>query len=189
MIIFRIHRTGHPCYPAETWLAAAGFSLAIPSRICAIDSQVKFKARSLDGQEFSTESVQGKVVLVQFWATWCPYCKRDSPALDAIQEEFQDQGLLLLAVDVAESKKTVTKYLSESPRNCKIVLMTDTNLAAWYAPKTFPYYAAIDRTGHEAGEQKGAGGERSLRHLLRKAGLGAQDSDDPGELQYSPRRA
>ncbi len=67
--------------------------------------------------------------------------------------------------------------------------MTDTNLAAWYAPKTFPYYAAIDRTGHEAGEQKGAGGERSLRHLLRKAGLRAEDSGDPGELQASPRRA
>jgi thiol-disulfide isomerase/thioredoxin len=170
-------------------LAAAGFSLVIPSSIRAIDSQVKFKARTMDGQDFSTESVQGKVVLVEFWATWCPYCKRDAPALDAIQEEFQDQGLLVLAVDIAESKKTVTKYLSESPRNCKIVLMNDTNLAAWYAPKTFPHYALIDRTGHEAGEQKGAGGERSLRHLLRKAGLRAEDSGDPGELPSSPRHA
>ena len=78
---------------------------------------------------------------MEFWATWCPYCKRDAPALDAIQEEFLDQGLLVLAVDIAESKKTVTKYLSESPRNCKIVLMSDTNLAAWSAPKTFPHYA------------------------------------------------
>ena len=170
-------------------LAAAGFSVAIPSSIRAIDSQVKFKARTMDGQDFSTESVQGEVVLVEFWATWCRYCKRDAPALDAIQEEFMDQGLLVLAVDIAESKKTVTKYLSEAPRNCKIVLMSDTNLAAWYAPKTFPHYAVIDRTGHEAGEQKGAGGERSLRHLLRKAGLRAEDSGDPGELPSSPRPA
>ena len=139
-------------------LASAGLCLAIPSNICAIDSQVKFKARTLDGVDFSTESVQGKVVLVQFWTTWCPYCKSDAPVVDAILQEFQDQGLVVLAVDVAESKKTVTKFLAESPRNCKIVLMTDTNLAAWFAPKTFPHYAAIDRYGREAGEQKGRRG-------------------------------
>ena len=53
-----------PLLSRRNLLAAAGFSLAIPSRICALDSQVKFKARTLDGQDFTTESVQGKVVLV-----------------------------------------------------------------------------------------------------------------------------
>jgi len=188
VIIFRIMQSWR-LISRRNLLAAAGFSLTLTSRICAIDSQVKFKARTIDGQDFSTESVQGKVVLVEFWATWCPYCKRDAPAVDAIQEEFRDQRLVVLAVDIAESKKTVAKYLAESPRNCKVVLMTDTNLAALYSPKTFPHYALIDPTGHEVGEQKGAGGERSLRHLLRKAGLGADDSGDPRELQSSPRRA
>jgi len=169
--------------------ASAGLCLAIPSNIYAIDSQVKFKARTLDGENFSTESVQGKVVLVEFWATWCPYCRNDAPAVDAILHEFRDQGLVVLAVDIAESKKTVTKFLAESPRDCKIVLMADTNLAAWFAPKTFPHYALIDRNGHEAGEQEGAGGERSLRHLLRQAGLRSDDSGDPGELRSSPRRS
>lgn len=170
-------------------LAAASMCLAIPSGMRALDTQVKFKARTLDGEEFSTASVQGKVVLVQFWATWCPYCKRDAPAVDAMLAEFQKQGLIVLAVDVAESKKTVTKFLAESPRNCKIVLMPDTNLAAWFAPKTFPHYAVIDRYGREAGEQKGAGGERSLRHLLYQAGLRSDDPGDSSELSSSPRRA
>jgi thiol-disulfide isomerase/thioredoxin len=180
-----------PHYPISRRkaLATAGYCLAIPSSIWALDSQVKFKARTLDGEDLSTDSVQGKVVLVQFWATWCPYCKSDAPAVDALLQEFQEQGLVALAVDVAESKKTVTKFLAESPRNCKIVLMTDTNLAAWFAPKTFPHYAVIDRNGHLAGEQKGAGGERSLRHLLRQAGLRSDNSDDTGELRSSPRRS
>jgi thiol-disulfide isomerase/thioredoxin len=169
--------------------AAATMCLAIPSSIRALDAQVKFKARTLDGQDFSTDSVQGKVVLVQFWATWCPYCKNDAPAVDAMPQEFQDQGLVVLAVDVAESKKTVMKYLAESPRQCKIVLMTDTNLAAWFAPKSFPHYALINRYGKEVGEQKGAGGERSLRHLLHQAGLSSDDSGDSGELASSPRRS
>jgi thiol-disulfide isomerase/thioredoxin len=171
-------------------LAATGISLGmISSSVRALDSQVKFKAKTLDGEVVSTDSLQGKVVLVQFWATWCPYCRRDAPAVDSMLQEFRDQGLVVLAVDVAESKKTVTKFLSESPRDCKIVLMTDTNLVAWFAPKSFPHYAVIDRNGILAGEQKGAGGERSLRHLLSKAGLRADQSDDPGELSASPRRA
>jgi thiol-disulfide isomerase/thioredoxin len=170
-------------------LAAAGACLAIPSGVCALESAVRFKARTLDGENISSDSIQGKIVLVQFWTTWCPYCRKDAEAVDAILREFQDQGLVVLAVNVAESKKTVIKFLAESPRNCKIVLMTDTNLAAWFAPKVFPSYAAIDREGRSAGEQKGAGGERSLRHLLRGAGLRSDDDDSPGELRSSPRRS
>lgn len=108
--------------------------------------------------------------------------------MDALLQEFKDQGLVVLAVDIAESKKTVTKFLAESPRECKIVLMTDTNLAAWFSPKSFPHYAVIDRNGILVGEQKGSGGEQSLRHLLSKAGLRSDDTGDPGELRASPRR-
>jgi thiol-disulfide isomerase/thioredoxin len=173
-------------------LARAGYFLTIPSSILALDPHpepVNFKAKTLDGETFTTESIRGKVVLVQFWATWCPYCKSDAPAVDAILREFKDQGLEVLAVDVAESKKTVTKFLAENPRNCKIVLMTDTNLAAWFAPKSFPHYALIGRNGGASGEQKGAGGVRSLRHLLRQAGLASDGADTPGQLNSSPRRS
>jgi thiol-disulfide isomerase/thioredoxin len=173
-------------------LANFGYFLAIPSSIFALDQHaevVNFKAKTLDGEMFTTESVQGKVVLVQFWATWCPYCKGDAPAVDTMFREFRDQGLEVLAVNVGETRKTVTKFLAENPRNCKIVLMTDTNLAAWFAPKSFPHYAVIGRNGSESGEQKGAGGELSLRHLLRKAGLRADGPDSPGQLNSSPRRS
>jgi thiol-disulfide isomerase/thioredoxin len=173
-------------------LARAGYFLAIPSSIFALDQHpdtVNFKAKTLDGETFSTESIHGKVVLVQFWATWCPYCKSDAPVVDAMLREFRDQGLEVLAVNVGESKRTVTKFLAENPRDCKIVLMTDTNLAAWFGPKSFPHYALIGRNGGEAGQQKGAGGERSLRHLLRQAGLRSDGADTPGQLNSSPRRS
>jgi thiol-disulfide isomerase/thioredoxin len=188
VIIFRIMVTHHPISRRKL-LAAAGGCLAIPSGICALDFQVKFKAKTLDGENFTGDSVRGKVVLIQFWATWCPYCRRDAPAFDAIVQEFQEQGLVALAVDIAESKSTVTKFLAESPRNCKIVLMTDTNLADWFSPKSFPHYAVIDRYGRVAGEQKGAGGEQALRYLLGRAGLRTNDSGDPGELSSSPSRS
>jgi len=134
----------------------------------------RFKAKSLDGELFSNELIAGKVMLIQFWATWCPYCRSDQPAVEALTEEFRNDGLVVLAVDVGESRKKVKQYLDKSPRSCKIVLTEDTNLAAWYAAKIYPYYVLIDRNGKIAGTHKGAGGDDSLRRLLRKAGLGAE---------------
>ena len=63
------------------------------------------------------------------------------------------------------------EYLARSPRSVKIVLTEDTNLAAWYAAKSYPYYVLIDRNGKIAGTHKGAGGEAALRRLLKSAGL------------------
>jgi len=131
----------------------------------------RFYATTMDGEKYSNESIKGKVVLLQFWATWCKFCRGDQPVVDALAREFSDRGLVVLAVDMGESKKTVKKYLADMPRACKVILMQDTNLAAMYAAKSYPLYVLIDRDGNVAGKQNGAGGERALRSLLRKAGL------------------
>jgi hypothetical protein len=94
--------------------------------------------------------------------------------VDEIDAEFRDNGLVVLAVNVGESKKTVKKYLQENPRKCRIVLTEDTNLAAMFEAKTFPIYVAIDREGNVAGTQNGAGGEGALLDLLSQAGIEAE---------------
>jgi thiol-disulfide isomerase/thioredoxin len=130
-----------------------------------------FKATTMDGQKYSNDAVKGKVVLLQFWATWCQYCRSDQDAVDKISREFADKGLLVLAVDAGESKRTVKQYLAKSPRAVPIVLMENTNLAAMFAAKSHPLYVLIDAEGKIAGELPGAGGEEALRQLLRKVGL------------------
>jgi thiol-disulfide isomerase/thioredoxin len=148
---------------ALTVLSAANL-LAIDTR----EPAPKFHAKSLDGEKFNNESVKGKAVLIEFWATWCPYCRRDQPAIDAIVEEYEPKGLIVLAVDVREPRKKVQKYLENSPRACKIVLMDDTNLTAMFAAKSFPFYVLIDQDGKIAGTHKGTAGEDGLRRMLRK---------------------
>lgn len=141
---------------------------------CAIDSRElapRFHAKSLDGERFDNESLRGNVVLIQMWTTWCQYCRRDQPAVDAIAKDFAGKGLVVLAVNAGEAKKKVRKFLEDSPREGKVVLMEDTNLAALYAVRSFPFYVVIDRQGRIAGTQKGAGGESVLLRILRKAGL------------------
>jgi thiol-disulfide isomerase/thioredoxin len=136
----------------------------------------RFHAKTMDGQNFTNESTRGKVVLFEFWTTWCPYCVGEAPFVDQVAQEFKEKGLIVLAVDVGESKKTVKKYLEEHPRSCQIVLMEDTNLAAMYAATVYPIYVLVDRDGYIAGTQRGAAGERALRRFLTRAGIGA-DAD------------
>ena len=131
----------------------------------------QFTAQTLDGGTFTNSSLSGRVVLLQFWVTWCPNCLHDQCAVDNIEHMFADQGLIVLAVDVGESETTVRTYLQQKPRSCRIVLNEGTKLAARFGTHSFPYYVLIDREGNIAGTQIGAGGEASLRRLLSRAGL------------------
>jgi thiol-disulfide isomerase/thioredoxin len=135
----------------------------------------RFNAKTTAGEKFTNDSLKGKVVLLQFWTTWCPYCRQEQPLVDSLDQEFRDRGLVVLAVDVNESKKTVKKYLEQSPRSCRIVLTEDTNLAAMYAANSYPIYVVIDREGNIVATRRGAAGERALRSLLARAGLSASE--------------
>ncbi len=130
-----------------------------------------FVAKTLDGERLTSESLKGKVVLIEFWATWCPYCKKDEAALETVTTEFAKDGLVVLAVDMGEPRRKVKKYLATAPRSSKVVLAEDTTLAAICEAKSYPLYVLIDREGNIAAIQRGAAGEGALRRLLAKAGL------------------
>lgn len=140
----------------------------------------RFHAKTLEGEQFNNDSTKGKVVLFQFWTTWCPYCKSEESLVNDIASQFADKGLIVLAVDVGESKKVVQQYLKDHPRKCHIVMTGDTNLAAMYAATRYPIYVVIDRDGKIVDTQRGSGGERRLRRSLARAGLesGAEKKDN-----------
>jgi len=135
----------------------------------------RFRARTTAGDQFNNASVKGKVVLFEFWTTWCQYCEAEADLVDDIAKEFSGKGLIVLAVDVLEPDKTVKKYLVDHPRSVPIVLTKDTNLAAMYNAQSYPIYVVIDRDGNIAGEQRGAGGESQLRRLLKRAGIESKE--------------
>jgi thiol-disulfide isomerase/thioredoxin len=134
----------------------------------------RFRAKTTSGSQFNNASVKGKVVLFEFWTSWCKYCENEASLVDDIAKEFSDDGLIVLAVNVLEPDKTVKQYLAEHPRSVPIVLTKDTNLAAMYNAQSYPIYVVVDRDGNIAGEQRGAAGEKALRRLLKRAGLEAK---------------
>jgi cytochrome c biogenesis protein CcmG/thiol:disulfide interchange protein DsbE len=136
----------------------------------------RFRAKTTAGDQFNA-SVKGKVVLFEFWTTWCKYCEAEASMVDDVAKEFAGKGLIVLAVDVLEPDQKVKKYLAEHPRSVPIVLTKDTNLAAMYNAQSYPIYVVIDRDGNIAAEQRGAAGDAALRRLLKRAGLESKSED------------
>jgi cytochrome c biogenesis protein CcmG/thiol:disulfide interchange protein DsbE len=137
-----------------------------------------FRAKTTTGAQFNNASVKGKVVLFEFWTTWCKYCEAEADLVDGVAKEFADKGLIVLAVDVLEPDQKVKKYLADHPRAVPIVLTKDTNLAAMYNATSYPIYVVIDRDGNIAAEQRGAAGEARLRRLLQRAGLESKSESE-----------
>jgi thiol-disulfide isomerase/thioredoxin len=153
------------------WTLVSGATVARAVALATNELLPHFAARTLDGERITSESVKGKVVLIDFWATWCPPCKSDAPAVERLREEFEKDGLIVLAVNMGEPRRKVKKYLETSPRSSKVILAEDTTLAAICDAKVYPLYTLVNREGRIAGVQRGAGGEGALRRLLAKAGL------------------
>jgi thiol-disulfide isomerase/thioredoxin len=175
--------------PLQTTFRAATICLLIPCLLCALarpiaakskpkEAAPRFNATTTGGEKFNNDSLKGKVVLLEFWTTWCGYCLQEAGFVDRINDAYAKKDLVILAINVGESKKTVKKYLEQHPRSTRIVLTNDTNLAAMFEAKVYPIYVVIDRNGNIAGEQRGAAGEGALRDLLASGGLDNGDDKD-----------
>jgi thiol-disulfide isomerase/thioredoxin len=96
-----------------------------------------FIARDLDGREVSTASLRGKVVLINFWATWCPPCRAEIPDLVALQEKYKDRLQIIGISEDEVSPAVVKRFANEHQMNYPIV-MTSPELE-----KMFPGVSAL----------------------------------------------
>ena len=149
-------------------LAAASPLMAVkPPR----EPMPRFQAKSIDGELYTRENLKGKVVLVQHWATWCGYCRKDEPAVEQVIKDHGKDGLIVLAINAAESKAKVEEYLKARPRAAKIVMTPDTNLGRLFEGSGLPAYILIDRESNVAAMQPGSGGIMALREMLKEVDL------------------
>jgi thiol-disulfide isomerase/thioredoxin len=126
---------------------------------------------NLQGEPLALAAFKGKTVLLDFWATWCPPCRADGPALDKLYKKYGQQELMILGISVSEERAIVEKYLAEHPHAFPVVLTTENEMPRPYQIGIFPTYIVIDKDGNVTAAVEGDKGFGDLRGLLKKAGL------------------
>jgi thiol-disulfide isomerase/thioredoxin len=129
-------------------------------------------AKALDGAEIDLAKLRGKVVLLDFWATWCGPCQHELPHLEKIHRELGSQGLVVIGVDVGEDLAALNKFLASTHLSYPMIPMNDeTELMSALSVNSFPTVVLIDKEGKIASYEVGARGEEALRADLKKLGI------------------
>lgn len=107
-----------------------------------------FTVRELGGGETGVEAMAGKVVLLNFWATWCPPCRAEMPSMQVLYEKTRDLAFDIMAVSVAEKRDTVTGFLKDNPRY-KFPIFLDENgsASAPFVSRGIPTTFILDKQG------------------------------------------
>ena len=92
-------------------------------------------------------SFKGKVVILDFWASWCGPCAESFPVMDELQKKYQDQGLVIVAVSVDEKAAKMESFLKKNPVSFIVVRDAEHKLVATVEPPTMPTSFIIDREG------------------------------------------
>ena len=108
----------------------------------------QLELRDLNGHLVSLGNYQGKVVLVNFWATWCPPCRAEMPDLVKLQREYRKQGLRIIGITYPPEKKDRVRRFARSIKvNYPIILGTRQIKARFSSDETLPLTIVIDRDG------------------------------------------
>jgi len=114
-----------------------------------------FDAVTHDGRVVALSRLKGRVVLVTFWATWCPPCKEELPMFDRLHREHESRGLTVLGVNVREDAATVRPFSRALGLTFPLPLDADGNIARQYGVIGLPTTFVIDRDGHPVGRAVG----------------------------------
>ena len=107
-----------------------------------------FTLQSNAGGQVSLASLKGKVVMVNFWATWCVPCRQEMPHLEALYEKYNSLGFELLAVNVEKNNaEGARKWLQETPVTFPVLFDPENQVTKLYKVQTMPSTVIIGRDG------------------------------------------
>lgn len=128
-----------------------------------------FTLKDLNGKTVKLSDYRGKVVIVNFWAVWCKYCKQEMPDLNELNAELEkDNEAVILAVDAQESSDTVKNYLSSNKINLKVLLDQDGSVTQTYGVSGFPTTFIINKDGTLYTYIPGATNKETIKEILNK---------------------
>ena len=165
-----IHRAG----PWRRLALLLAFALSCP--VAARAGSVDFRATSLEGDTLQLASFRGRVVIVDFWASWCPPCREELGRLAALEKELP--GLVVMAVNLDSRRDNVEKYARRVTLPRRVVLDPKGTIAALYGVQGMPWTVLLDTRGAIVSARGGWGANelpRLRREVQRLLARGAAD--------------
>lgn len=109
-----------------------------------------FSLLDLKGKKHSLSDYKGKVVLLNFWATWCPPCVKEMPSMQRLQDKYQGKDFEILAVNMGEDSTTIEIFLQKMTVNFPILLDSDGAILKQWKIFAFPTTFLVDKEGNIA---------------------------------------
>ncbi len=145
-----------------TWALILGMIWTVVSRVSPDQSQVQtgsvpkegfsapdFTLSLLDGGEITLSELRGQVVLVNFWTSWCPPCRKEMPAIESVYRSYKDIGLVVIGLNLTaqDSKPDVSAFVKEMGVTFPIALDVNNAVGNLYRVTALPTSFFIDRQG------------------------------------------
>jgi len=136
-------------WPLETLTAGAPDYKTIPKlqEIKDRSSAPGFTLPAPGGRKISLDDYRGKVVLLNFWATWCPDCRTEMPAMDRLYRDFKGQGFEIVAVNVKDKREDALAFIKKNKISYPIMMDPEGDVGLLYGAFAMPTTYLIDRRG------------------------------------------
>ena len=128
-----------------------------------------FTLTDLEGNEVTLSQYRGKVVFINFWATWCPPCRAEMPEIEAIYQEYKDKDVVVIGVDIREVEEEVRQYVQAGGYSWTFVLDTSGVVTADYKIVAIPTSFFLDTEGVIRAVNIGAMTKRAMEAKLTEA--------------------
>jgi thiol-disulfide isomerase/thioredoxin len=113
-------------------------------------------------------ALDGKVVMVDFWASWCGPCKKSFPSLSKLQNRYREQGLVIIGVSVDQKASAMERFLEDNPVSFTTVLDAKHSLVAAASVKSMPTSFLMDREGAIRFIHNGFHGKKTVDELTEQ---------------------
>jgi len=129
-----------------------------------------FSLSGLDGKEVSAQSLKGSVFVLDFWATWCGPCVASLPHLDAIYKDFKPRGVKFFAVNVAESKAVIQKFVDDTKLSIPVLMDSGSKVTDTYdTAGAIPFTVVVGKDGTVLKAGFIGGDEDQIRPIIESA--------------------
>jgi len=136
----------------------------------AARQKADFTLTDLQGKSWHLRDLRGKVVLVNFWATWCPPCRKEMPDLEALYDKYKEQGFVVLAISDEEAAK-VAPFLAERKISYPVMLDPGRKVHKLYQVEGIPKSFVYDREGRMVAQSIDMRTRGQFQEMLTQAGL------------------